>query len=167
MSIRLTESRLRQIIREELASLSESDHDDDPLAGANTLAAGSGYGYSHYIDLEIYDTTGMLMKTPRNIDVTEDLFDLIDPGFGDLSIMAILTKPPSNKMEKAEVRIYGSEMDLEEASMMATNSSEVALVGDVTPISASSESRPPRAMQMRNHRGEPVNAPITSPLRKF
>ena len=159
MTVRLTESRLRQIIREELASLRESDHLADPLAGANMLAAAGEYRYSHYIDLEIYDTTGMLMKTPPHNEVTDDLAKLIDPRFDDLDlrIMAILTKQPRNEMEKARVRIYGSKMDLEEASELLPGET-------ITPNPAF---RAPRATQMRNPYDEPVNAPITSPLRRF
>jgi len=159
MTVRLTESRLRQIIREELASLRESaPRGRDPLATANKIAAEGDYRYSHYIDLEIYDTTGRFSLTSRNIDVTEDLVELIDPGFDDLRIMAILTEPPRNKMGMAKVRIYGSEMDLEEVSKMATNSSEVPHVGKVTPNPASHPTGD--VSQMVNPYGERFNAPI-------
>lgn len=143
MTVRLTESRLRQIIREEL--LESLGYD---LNVANKIAN----EYSHYIDLEINDTTGKLSLTPLHYELTDEVGELIDPGLDRLDILAILIgKDPF------EVRIYVSEMDLEEASELLPGET-------ITPNPAF---RAPRAMQMRNPYGEPVNAPMKSPRRTF
>jgi hypothetical protein len=133
MSIRLTESRLRQIIREELTSLRESDAaaaaakaEGLNLDVANDHAAKEGY--SHYIDVEIKDTKiGRLSRTPLHNDLRDHngevefkLTDKLGKPINDVNdvlndlhnIMPILImKEPS-----FVARIYGSVNDLKKVS---------------------------------------------------
>ena len=104
MTVRLTESRLRQIIREELASLSTRPiREGIDTTRANVVAAKEGY--THYADVEFTAPEEVLARHGEGEDVAEDVYSLIGKDFDGLSERVILIE---KGLDTGTARFYGS-----------------------------------------------------------
>jgi hypothetical protein len=122
MTVRLTESRLRQIIREELASLSTRPiREGIDTTRANVVAAKEGY--THYVDVEFHpskedlDRHGEGENLAYDPDIDLDL--LIGKGFDELlgrpyniDRVILIEKGDDGDLGKGTARFYGSKAQM-------------------------------------------------------